>query len=353
MIGAIGPLRVCLIILWLGLLLPATAQAQGKWIKLAPFPEPAEELLGVAAAGKMYVFCGLAPGWKPIGMVYEYDPATDKWAKKKPMPVATHHVAFTEYRGKIYAFGGFVLPAAGPPAWAPVDGAWEYDPAADSWKALAPMPSKRGSPVAAAAGDRIYVIGGATMPPGSKETAVHSARPHVSVGTVEEYDPATNTWRQRTSMPTPRNHATAGVVNGKIYVIGGRVGGAFITSGSSNVDVVEEYDLATDAWGSARAKMPSARSAMASGVHGGRIYVTGGEGQNAQMMYTFRALEAYDPASNSWTVLPSLPVSRHGLAGAVVGNHLHMVSGDVQSAGTGVQVHSDSHDAFEFDGDKK
>ncbi|HEV2039644.1 MAG TPA: hypothetical protein VGT81_06295, partial [Casimicrobiaceae bacterium] len=61
MIVAIGPLRVCLIILCLSLLVPATAQAQGKWTKLAPFPEPAEELLGVAANGKMYVFCGLAP----------------------------------------------------------------------------------------------------------------------------------------------------------------------------------------------------------------------------------------------------------------------------------------------------
>jgi hypothetical protein len=29
------------------------------------------------------------------------------------------------------------------------------------------------------------------------------------------------------------------------------------------------------------------------------------------------------------------------------------VSGDVQSAGTGVQVHTDSHDAYEFDGGKK
>ena len=350
MIGAIGQRRVCLIILWLGLLMPATAQAQGKWTKLAPFPEPAEELVGSAAGGKLYVFCGLAPGWKPIGMVYEYDPSTNQWTKKNPMALLSHHVAFTESRGKIYAFGGFVLTATGPAAWVPVDNAWEYDPVADNWKALAPMPTKRGSPVAAVVGDKIYVIGGATTPAGSKETAVHPARPHVSVGTVEEYDPATNTWRPRSSMPTPRNHATTGVVNGKIYVIGGRVGGAFITTGSSNVDTVEEYDPATDTWGSARAKMPSARSAMASGVYGGRIYVTGGEGQNAQMMYTFRALEAYDPASNSWTVLPSLPVSRHGLAGAVVGKRLHMVSGDVQSAGTGVQVHTESHDAFEFDG---
>ena len=145
----ISLVRMFLVSLSVGLFLATPAHAQGKWTKLAPFPEPAEELLGVAANGKMYVFCGLAPGWKPIGMVYEYDPATDKWAKKKPMPLLSHHVAFTEYRGKIYAFGGFVLPAAGPPAWVPVDNAWEYDPVADAWKALAPLPTKRGSPVAA------------------------------------------------------------------------------------------------------------------------------------------------------------------------------------------------------------
>ncbi len=200
-------------------------------------------------------------------------------------------------------------------------------------------------------GDKMYVIGGASTLPGS--TAVHPARPHYSVGAVEEYDPAANTWRARAPIPTPRNHATAGVVNGKIYVIGGRVGGAFVSSGSSNVGIVEEYDPATDAWGPPRARMPSARSAMSSGTWGGKIYVTGGEGQDYVTMFTFRSLEAYDPASNTWATLPSMPVSRHGLAGAVVGNRLHMVSGDVQSAGTGVQVHTDSHDAYEFDGGKK
>lgn len=336
-----------------GIVCVSGAFAQGRWTKLAPFPEPAEELLGAAAGGKMYVFCGLAPGWKPIGLVYEYDPAGDKWTKRKPMALASHHVAFTEHRGKIYAFGGFVLPQSGPPAWVPIDNVWEYDPAADTWKALAPLPTKRGSPVAVTVGDKIYVIGGATTPPGMNVPAVHPRSPHISVGVVEEYDPAGNTWRARRPMPTPRNHATAAVVNGKIYVIGGRVGAAFISAGSSNIDVVEEYDPAADTWGAARAKMPSARSAMASGAWGGRIYVTGGEGQSAQQMYTFRALEAYDPASNTWQVLPSMPVPRHGLAGAVVGNRLHMVSGDVQSAGTGAHVHTESHDAYEFEAGKK
>ena len=150
------------ILMTLGLLTAeAHAQAAGKWVKLAPFPEPAEELFGVAAGGKMYVIGGLAPGWKPRGLVYEYDPAADKWTKKKPMALSSHHVAVTELNGKIYAFGGFVPPQSGPPAWIPIDNAWEYDPAADSWKALASMPTKRGSPVAAVVGGKIYVIGGA------------------------------------------------------------------------------------------------------------------------------------------------------------------------------------------------
>jgi N-acetylneuraminic acid mutarotase len=337
----------------IGLALATTfAHAQEKWMKLAPFPQPAEEISGVAAGGKMYVFAGLAPVWKPVGMVYEYDPAANSWAKKKPMALPSHHVAFTEYRGKIYAFGGFVLPESGPPAWVPINNAWEYDPTADTWKALAPMPSKRGSALAAVVDDKMYVIGGAGTIPGSKETAVFPTHPHMSVGAVEEYDPATNTWRERSAMPTPRNHAAIGAVNGKIYVIGGRVGAAFIGL-ASDVSVVEEYDPATDQWSGPRSRMPIARSALGAGVYGGRIYVAGGEYQDPHMMATFRAFEAYDPASNTWTEMPPMPVSRHGLAVGVIGNRLHVVSGDVQSAGTGVEVSTPEHDVFEFSsGDK-
>src|SRR3989454_8070292 len=216
----------------LGVVCCSTVFAQGRWVKLAPFPEPAEELLGASVNGKLYVFCGLAPGWKPIGMVYEYDPGADRWTKKSTMPLASHHVAFTEYKGKIYAFGGFVRPQSGPAAWLPIDNAWEYNPASDTWRPLAPLPTKRGSPVAVTVGDRMYVIGGAVT--GPKEAAVHPARAHYSTGAVEEYDPATNSWRPRAALPTPRNHATAGVVNAKVYVIGGGGGGGFVGSGGRN-----------------------------------------------------------------------------------------------------------------------
>ena len=87
---------------------------------------------------------------------------------------------------------------------------------------------------------------------------------------------------------------------------------------------------------------------MGVGVYRGRIYVAGGEFEDTHMMATFRAVEAYDPAANTWSIMPSLPVSRHGLAAGVIGNRFHVIGGDVQSAGTGVNVSTESHDAFEF-----
>lgn len=324
----------------------ARSQMQLKWTKIAPFPEPSEEILGATANGKMYVFAGLAPLWKPKGLVYEYDPASDKWTKKNTMALPSHHVAFTEYKGKIYAFGGFVLPQTGPAAWVPINNAWEYDPQADSWKALAPMPMKRGSSLAAAVGDKIYVIGGATTR-GSNETSIDPTHPQMVLGATEEYDPATNSWRECSPMPTPRNHAAIGVVNGKIYLIGGRVGAAFIGP-STDISVVEEYDPAHDTWSPPLARMPTARSALAAGVINGRIFVAGGEFQDPTMMATFRAVEAYNPATNTWATMPPLPVSRHGLAGGAIGNRFYVVGGDVQSAGTGLDVSTPESEYLEL-----
>src|SRR5215211_4589428 len=330
---------------------PAPAQAQqtrGPWTRLAPFPEPAEEVLGAVANGKFYVFAGLAPGWTPMGLVYEYDPAANKWTKKKPMPIASHHVAFAVLDDKIYGFGGYRLPESGPPAWVPLDNAWEYDAANDSWKALAPVPHRRGAGAAAAVNGKLYFVGGAGLPDGSKDVGVHPTRPQAVTGRVDEYDPATNSWVQKASMPTPRNHHVVAGVNNKIYAIGGRIGAAFISSGSSNTDVVEEYDPATNAWGGPKAKMPTPRSAGGSGVYNGRIVVAGGEYQDSRMLAAFKVVEAYDVATNSWQTLPPMQFPRHGLAAGVVGSRLHVASGDVQSAGNGGQVHVEYHDALEL-----
>ncbi len=327
---------------------PAAPTAANPWVTLAPFPEPSEEFLAATANGKLYIFAGLAPGWKPKALVVEYDPANNTWTRKKPMALASHHVALAAYGDKIYAFGGFKYPDSGPAAWEPVNNAWEYDPQADSWKALAPMPSKRGAMTASVVDGKIYVIGGAGVMPGSSETTIHPARRHMVVGTVEEYDPKTDTWRSRAALPTPRNHHAAAAVNGKIYVIGGRIGAAFITS-ASNTDIVEAYDPATDTWSKPLERMPTPRSASGYAVWHNKIFVAGGEGQDRMSLRAYRAVEAYDPALNQWEIAPSMPNPRHGLGVAVIGDRLYTVSGDAQSASSGAHTDVPFVQALELD----
>lgn len=330
------------------LLSGSNARAQEHWLKLAPFPDPCPELIGAAANGKVYVFGGLL-GTSVKGLVYEYDPAANKWTRKKQMPIPAHHVAAVDYHGKIYLFGGGAQPDPAEGNWVPLNNSWEYDPAADSWKALAPMPTARGSALAAVVRGKIYVIGGASVHPGAKIVSLAPALPHRSLATNEMYDPATNKWESRSPMPTARNHASIGMVNGKIYILGGRVGSVFVNA--SATDVVEEYDPSTDSWGIAKARMPTARSGTAYGTYGGKIYVAGGEYLNSQVVGAFRDLEAYDSVANAWTMLPPLPLPRNAPAGAVLGNRLYLISGQMQSASIGgTALASSATDALEFTG---
>ena len=328
------------------------------WKKSAPFPEPDEELYGVAVNGKLYVIGGWGEG-KARGANYEYDPASDKWTKKKSMPRPAHHAALATANGKIYVCGGFVAPEKSPlpigAAWQPIDDVWEYDPAADSWKALAPLPGKLGAAVAVEAFGKIHVIGGVTTVEGSKAPFFTFMGPCNVLGTNDVYDPVANKWESRKPMAVPRNHAFAAAVNGKIYVIGGRTGHGFILS-ATNTDVVEEYDPANDLWSAPKERMPTARSGGGFGTDGRRIYVAGGEVTTKQLVGAFRGIEAYEPATNSWATLPPMPMPRHGVAGAVIGTRFHLVSGMITSAGAmamldpKLEVHTASHDVLELAG---
>jgi N-acetylneuraminic acid mutarotase len=202
-------------------------------------------------------------------------------------------------------------------------------------------------------GGKIYVIGGATTMEGSKDPFFTFVGPARVLSSNDVYDPATNKWESRTPMSVPRNHAFSGVVNGKIYVIGGRTGHGFILS-ATNTDVVEEYNPVSNTWNVPKERMPTARSGGASGTDGRRIYVAGGEVTTKELVGAFRAVEAYDPVTNSWSKLLSMPMPRHGVAGAVLGNRFHLVSGMMQSAGAltfldpTLATHTAMHDILEL-----
>src|SRR5579872_1589672 len=103
----------------------------------------------------------------------------------------------------------------------------------------------------------------------------------------------TGTWSTADSTGfTARTDFVTAAVNGKIYVIGGRVGLTNLTS-------MNVYDAATDTWSTPTTTGTfTPRFAMGCAVVNGKIYVIGGTQDNLKMLST---LEVFDPATDQWS----------------------------------------------------
>ena len=324
----------------------AFAQPWAPWKDMAPAPAGAEEVYGAVAGGKVYVMGGIDIEWRPFGLVLEYDPASDRWAQKKTMPELKHHVGVASLGGKVYLMGGFVWPEKGPPAWTPVASAWEYTPATDSWRKLAPLPSPRGALACAALEGKVYCAGGARLPAWSQRNGIGPGSEIEQPNDLLVYDPSANAWTPKAPMPTPRNHFTLTAAGGKLYAIGGRIGHAFVSGWSVPAAANEEYDPATDRW-RLRSPLPSRRSAHAAVEVNGKVHVLGGEEWQGFMSGVHRTHEVYDPQTNRWAVSAPMRTPRHGFVAGTVGNRIFAISGANVSGASGPHVELKSNEALE------
>jgi N-acetylneuraminic acid mutarotase len=145
----------------------------------------------------------------------------------------------------------------------------------------------------------------------------------IPLGPNEAYSPTDNFWTTKEPMPTARHHAASAVVDGKMYVMGGRTGAGIVPS----VNVNEMYDPNQNKWTTFE-PMPSERSgiAAASPVNGSNIYVFGGE----EPSMTFNNNEKYDIKNNTWTSELPMPTARHGLGAASYEDRLFVIGGGPQ-----------------------
>ena len=105
-----------------------------------------------------------------------------------------------------------------------------------------------------------------------------------------------------------------------MHFVGGR------TSQSSPLPDVWSYDPGADTW-TPRTAMPTGRGGMGCGAIGGKIYTAGGEGNASVSSGVFPDVEAFDPATNTWTKLPDMPNPKHGVGGAVWDGTLYLCGG--------------------------
>jgi len=216
-----------------------------------------------------------------------------------------------------------------------------FDPARDVW-GQPPRPFRKASQfisgtvpheerinAEAATGPdgKIYLLGGAGHALGERD---HDKR-LVLLNSLEVYDPVANTYTMKAPMKQGRQIFAAEFgPDGKLYAFGGygtvprvrdregespedreRRTAEMIRLGRRALESVEAYDPATDTW-TERRKLPRpSMSGEAARCPDGRIYLVGGE----PALKDARAVDdvwIYDARKDSWTKGPSLRTARHG-----------------------------------------
>ena len=168
----------------------------------------ARSYLGYApdANGLAYAIGGLDDTGQPLSSAERYDPDLDSWAAVAPLPAARYDFpAVFDRAGHIYVFGGRTDTTAG----TEVGTVLRYSISANTWTAMAPMPTAvAGSAAALGADGKIYVAGGVSG--------------GVTTNVVQVYNPAGNSWAISTPLPEALNGSALGVDRlGRLIVMGG------------------------------------------------------------------------------------------------------------------------------------
>ena len=235
------------------------------WIPRAPLPAARELPNGAAVInGKIYVPGGLT-SLGPTKSLYVYTVASNSWSTKASMPIRSHGGAAAAIDGKLWVIA---TPAGEGGFYTNETRLFRYDPATDTWSEREPAPHHHHRAAVGVINGKIYVAGGMTKTLRNEVTYEYEPEPFAE---LDVYDPATNVWTTKARMPTARWGAAGGVIDGKLYVAGGRA------TDLSPLTTMEMYDPATNSWG-VRAKMLTAREGAGAAVVGGVMHVLGGKG---------------------------------------------------------------------------
>jgi len=229
----------------------------------------------------------------------EYNPATNSWVTKGSLSWARRR-GMGAVACEVNGKVYFIGGQQGPSPIRIVNFNDEYDPVSNLWTNKASMPTARVGAAAFVVNGKIYVIGG------------YDGSSFLDI--VEEYDPATNSWKTKTPMPTPRAFLAGAVVDDNIYVIGGFNG--------SCLDIVQEYDPVGDLWAT-KTSMPTERYWLAAEAVAGKIYVIGGYDGTSCLTSN----EVYDPALDSWSTEVSMPTARSHLVAVEVNDKIYAIGG--------------------------
>jgi len=191
---------------------------------------------------------------------------------------------------------------------------WEYNPALDSWTQKTSLPVAARWVTSFVIGTDGYVFGGIT-------SSGHS-------NSLYKYNTLNNTWTTMASLPSTGRYGVSGfALNGYGYIVGGNEGSA---SGPVNKELWQ-YNPANNSW------IQKAQLPVANGRYGISSFTLNGKGYSgfgynpSGSGVAYSDFYEYDDVNNTWTSKASLPATGvHYCAGFVINGKIY--------AGTGMQA---------------
>ena len=293
----------------------------------------------------------IMPIAQPVVAQTEQQPPGGYWTQRASMTTARDHPGVVGVNGKVYVFGGSNASGA-------LDSVEIYDPATDTWTPGPSMPGAKGAPSAVAIDGLIYVLAGNKFvyrfDPSQGTWSIKSPVPVSFTGPAAVavfdrkiylacdeqwmycYDPAADNWTAKTPVPVKRSIASFAALSGKLYAIGGGEPGHV----PSEIDRIDVYAPVNDSWtiGGA-ASLHTRRTHLGSPmpVVNGKIYVIGGwNGYSA-----LTSMEEYDPTTDGWRDVTSMPVARYAIGYGVLDNKIYAIGGNYGGAGGHWQTRND------------
>ncbi|XP_069768136.1 kelch-like protein 25 [Narcine bancroftii] len=251
----------------------------------AEFPSPRKEFSACAMGPKVYVSGGRGSENGVSRDVWVYDTTAGDWAKAAPMLVARFGHGSAELLGLLYAVGGHtavagVFPASPSVSLKQVE---RYEPASNAWEMAAPLRDGVSNAAVVSARLRLYVIGGAGL---RRERAP----------AVQRYDPVDDRWAVAAACPQAWRYTAAAALGGQIFIVGGDTE---FTAASAY-----RFDCDTNQW-SRVGDMTAKRMSCHAVASGNKLYVVGGYFGTQRC----KSLDCYDPASDTWSSITTVPYS--------------------------------------------
>lgn len=139
-----------------------------------------------------------------------------------------------------------------------------------------------------------------------------------------------NSWTTKTSMNQARFGLGVIAVDGKIYGIGGCTSFDDFLRPNNFVGTNERYDPKTDTWTTLKS-MPTPRHNFAIAECQGKIYCIGGYIVEGSRWVIYNTVETYDPATDSWSTKADMPFTEADLTACVVNGKIYVFTTNVGS----------------------